>query len=107
MDAVAGEPRTLMESALKRFSGAADSGGLLHVLGDVAPVVGGTTRSVLKSIEYHNGTLELGVHTPDVPTLDLMRERLGNVPGLKAEVTAANSLDNGVDGRLRIAGAKP
>ena len=107
MDAVAGEPRTLMESALKRFSGAADSGGLLRVLGDVAPVVGGTTRSVLKSIEYHNGTLELGVHTPDVPTLDLMRERLGNVPGLKAEVTAANSLDNGVDGRLRIAGAKP
>lgn len=107
MDKVAGEPRALMDSALKRFSSGADAGGLLHVLGEVAPIVGSTTRSILKSVEYHNATLELGVRAPDVPTLDLLRERLGNVPGLKAEVTAANSVDNGVDGRLRIAGAKP
>ena len=107
MDNVAGEPRALMDSALRRYSGGNDSGGLLHVLGDVAPIVGSTTRSVLKSVEYHNATLELGVRAPDVPTLDLMRERLGNVPGLKAEVTAANSVDNGVDGRLRIGTVKP
>lgn len=107
MDNVAGEPRALMDSALKRFGSGADAGGLLHVLGEVAPIVGSTTRSVLKSVEYHNATLELGVRAPDVPTLDLMRERLGNVPGLKAEVTAANSVDDGVDGRLRIVGAKP
>jgi general secretion pathway protein L len=107
MDAVAGAPRDLMESALKRYGGASDAGGLLRVLGDVAPIVGSTTRTILRTIEYHNGTLELGVRAPDVPALDLMRERLGNVPGLKAEVTAANSVDNGVDGRLRIVGAKP
>jgi len=36
-----------------------------------------------------------------------MRERLATLPGLKAEVTAANNADNGVDGRLRISGGKP
>jgi general secretion pathway protein L len=107
MDQVAGEPRDLMDSALKRFGAVADAGGLLRVLGNVAPIVGSTTRTILKTVEYHNGTLELGVRAPDVPTLDLMRERLGNVPGLKAEVTAANSVDNGVDGRVRVSGAKP
>jgi len=107
MDAVAGDPRTVMDSALKRGGAGAQANGLLGVLGQVAPIVGGTTRSTLKSIEYHNATLELGVRAPDVPTLDLMRERLGNLPGLKAEVTAANTAENGVDGRLRISGARP
>jgi general secretion pathway protein L len=106
MDSVAGEPRALMDSALKR-GGSADAGGLLHVLNQVAPIVGSTTRTLLKSVEYHNATLELGVRAPDVPALDLMRERLGNLPGLKAEVTAANTVDGGVDGRVRVAGVKP
>lgn len=107
MDNVAGaDPRTLMESALKRSGAGGEATGLLRVLGQVAPVLGSSTRYTLKSIEYHNATLELGLRTPDVPTLDLVRERI-NTLGLKAEVTAANSADNGVDGRLRIAGAKP
>jgi len=107
MDNVAGDARTLMESALKRGGAGADTGGLLRLLGQIAPIVGSTTRTILKSIEYHNATLELGLRAPDVPALDLMRERLGNLPGLKAEVTAANSVDNGIDGRVRIAGGKP
>jgi general secretion pathway protein L len=107
MDNVAGDPRQLLESALTRMRGGTDAGGLLRVLAQVAPTLGATTRTTLKSIEYHNGTLELGLRAPDVPALDLIRERLANVHGLKVEVTAATSADNGVDGRLRIAGAKP
>ena len=107
MDKVAGDPRQLMDSALSRMRGGTDAGGLLRVLNQVAPTLGSTTRTTLKSVEYHNATLELGVRAPDVPTLDLMRERLANLPGLKVEVTAATSAENGVDGRLRIAGGKP
>jgi hypothetical protein len=48
------------------------------------------------------------LRAPDVPALDLMRERLANLPGFKVEVTAATSTDSGIDGRLRIvAGARP
>ena len=107
MDKVAGDPRTLMRSALTRLHGGADSGGLLRLLGQIAPVLGRTTRTTLTGLEYHNTTLELALRAPDVPTLDLMRERLSNLPGLKVEVTAANSGNDGIDGRLRIAGAKP
>jgi general secretion pathway protein L len=107
MDKVDGDPRQLMESALTRIRGGADAGGLLRVLAQIAPTLGSTTRTTLKSIEYHNGTLELGLRAPDVPALDLIRERLANLPGLKVEVTAATSATDGVDGRLRISGAKP
>jgi type II secretory pathway component PulL len=107
MDKVAGDPRQLMQSALTRMHAGADSGGLAHVLAQIAPVLGSTTRTTLTGLEYHNATLELGLRAPDLQTLDLMRERLANLPGLKVEVTAANSSATGIDGRLRIAGAKP
>ena len=50
--------------------------------------------------------LELGLRAPDVPTLDSIRERLGNIPGIKAEVISANSTEGMVEGRIRLSGAK-
>lgn len=104
---VAGDPRQLMQSALTRMRGGGATGGLLPLLGSVGPVLSATTRVSLKSMEYRNATLELGLRAPDVPTLDLVREQLANLGGLKAEVTAAATSDKGVDGRLRISGGKP
>jgi len=106
MDNVAGDPRQLMQSALDNLRGGADATGLLHLLTQIAPALSSTTRTTLTSLEYHNATLELGLRAPDVPTLDLMRERLSTVPGLNVQVTAANTGANGVDGRLRISGGK-
>jgi len=104
---VAGDPRQLMQSALTRMRGDSATGGLLPLLGRIGPVLSATTRVSLKSMEYRNATLELGLRAPDVPTLDLVREQLANITGLKAEVTAATTSDKGVDGRLRISGDKP
>ena len=104
---VAGDPRQLMQSALTRMRGDGATGGLLPLLGRVGPVLAATTRVSLKGMEYRNATLELGLRAPDVPTLDLVREQLANLGGLKAEVTAAATSDKGVDGRLRISGGKP
>jgi general secretion pathway protein L len=107
LDKVAGDPHDLMRSALTNLRGGGDNGGLLGLLGRIAPILGSTTRTTLTALEYHNATLELGLRSPDVPTLDLMRERLAGL-GLKVEVTAANSgSDGGIDGRLRIAGGAP
>ena len=104
---VAGDPRQLMQSALTRMRGDSATGGLLPLLGRIGPVLAATTRVSLKSMEYRNATLELGLRAPDVPTLDLVREQLASLGGLKAEVTAAATSDKGVDGRLRISGGKP
>ena len=105
---VAGDPRQLMQSALTRMRGDGATGGLLPLLGRIGPVLSATPRVSLKSMEYRNATLEIGLRAPDVPTLDLVREQLASgAVGLKAEVTAATTSDNGVDGRLRITGGKP
>ena len=104
---VAGDPRQIMQSALTRMRGDGASGGLLALLERLGPVLSSTTRVSLKGIEFRNATLELGLRAPDVPALDLVREQVASLGGLKAEVTAATTSDKGVDGRLRISGGKP
>ena len=107
MEKVAGDPPALMKSALARLGGGEASGGLLRTLGQIAPVLGSTTRLTTRGMEFRNGVLELAVTAPDVPTLDSLRERLATLPGLKVELTAANPGQNGVDGRMRLSGATP
>ncbi|MCQ4165192.1 type II secretion system protein GspL [Tahibacter harae] len=107
MEKVAGDPPALMKSALARLGGGESSGGLLRTLGQIAPVLGSTTRLTTRGMEFRNGVLELAVTAPDVPTLDSLRERLATLPGLKVELTAANPGQNGVDGRMRLSGATP
>lgn len=107
MEKVAGEPAALMKSALGRLGGGDANGGVLRVLGKIAPIIASTTRMTTRGMEYRNGVLELALTAPDVPTLDIIRERLTTVEGLKVELTAANPGANGVDGRLRITGGAP
>jgi general secretion pathway protein L len=104
MEKVAGEPARLMHSGVARLGGGGDTSGLMHLLGQIAPVLGSTTRLVTRGMEFRNGNLELSVSAPDVPTLDSLRERLAALPGMKAELTAANPGANGVEGRIRLAG---
>ena len=109
LDSVAGDPQQLMQSELARLRGNGDDAGVLRVLSQVAPVLGSSTRIAVKGIEYHNATLELSLRAPDVESLDLVRERLGNLGGLKAEVTSATQSDeNGgsIDGRVRVSVVK-
>ncbi len=101
-DHVDGDPRQLMQSELARLRGDDAAGGLLRALSRVAPVLGSSTRVVLRGVEYHNATLELSLRAPDVQALDLVRERMGGLDGLKAEVTSVNPGADGVDGRVRI-----
>ncbi|MCK9540111.1 type II secretion system protein GspL [Dokdonella sp.] len=102
-------PEQLMRGRIAGLRGGAAAGGLLHMLADIAPVLGtvSPTRIQTRSLEYRNGTLEVGLHAPDVAALDQVRERLAQVPGLKVEVTQANAGADGIDGRLRIRGDAP
>jgi general secretion pathway protein L len=106
-DRVDGDPRQVMDSAIARLRGGSEAGGLLDILSRIGSVLGSTTRVAVKSIEYHNATLELALRAPDVATLDLIRERIANLGGLRAEITSSTSGNDGVEGRLRIVGGKP
>lgn len=97
-----------MLRAERARSGAEQSGGALRLLARVAPLLpGGTTTLRMDALEYRGGSLELSVTTPDVPTLDGLRERLGALPGLRVELTGASPGDEGVQGRLRILEVSP
>lgn len=100
-------PSSVMRDRLERLRGGSEATGLLRLLGQIAPSLGTTTRTQTRGMEYRNGILEIGLRTPDVATLDSMREQFAAIPGLNAEVTAANPVDGGVDGRIRISGAAP
>lgn len=104
MEKVGGDPAVLMKSQLQRLGGGAQESALLRMLGHIAPIIGGTTRLTTRGLEFRNGTLELAVTAPDVPTLDSIRERLATVPGLKVELTAASPGPDGFEGRLRVSG---
>ena len=77
------------------------------MLTQIAPVLGRTTRTQVRGLEFRNGALEVGLRSPDVATLDSMREQFAAIPGLSAEVTASVPADTGVDGRIRIRGDAP
>jgi len=95
-------PEQLMRGRLERQHGSDDSSGLLRMLAQVAPILGESSRTQSRGIEYRNGVLEVALRAPDMSALDLVRERVATIPGLKAELTAANPGADGVDGRVRI-----
>lgn len=100
-------PQAVMQERLERLRGGGETSGMLALLGQVAPFIGRTTRSQLRGLEYRNGVLEVGLRSPDVATLDSLREQFAALPGISAEVTASVPLDTGVDGRIRIQAVKP
>jgi general secretion pathway protein L len=96
----------LMRGRLERQHGAESSSGLLRMLAQVAPILGESTRTQVRGIEYRNGVLEVALRAPDMTALDLVRERVATIQGLKAELTAASPGADGVDGRVRIDGSR-
>ena len=100
-------PQSVMRDRLERLRGGSETSGFLRLLGQIAPVLGRTTRTQMRGLEFRNGILEVGLRAPDVATLDSMREQFSAIPGLSAEVTASVPADSGVDGRIRIRGESP
>jgi general secretion pathway protein L len=92
-----------MRGRLEHERGGVQANGLLRLLDQLGPVLGnGTTRIQLRGLEYRNGVLEIALRAPDTGVLDLVREQVAALPGLKAELTAANAGQDGVDGRVRV-----
>jgi len=95
-------PAQLVLSRVDR-GGATPSSGTLGVLERIGPILAsGSTRIQLRALDFRNGVLELALRAPDLNALDLVRERIAMLPGVKAELTAANPGADGVDGRIRV-----
>lgn len=95
-------PAQLVLSRADR-GGSTPSSGALGVLERIGPILtNGSTRIQTRALDFRNGMFELALRAPDLNALDLVRERIAMLPGMKAELTAANPGAEGVDGRIRI-----
>jgi general secretion pathway protein L len=102
------DPVRMLRAESARRGGGSHGAGALPLLARVAPLLaGGTTTVRMDAIEYRGGSLEITLTTPDVPTLDGLRERLGALPGLRVELTGASPGEAGVQGRLRVQEGTP
>ncbi len=95
-------PAQLLRSRSARGSDAG-SQGVIGVLERIGPILTGGSRQIqMRAFDYRHGVFELALRAPDLNALDLLREHIAQVPGYKAELTAANPGADGVDGRIRI-----
>lgn len=89
------------------LGGRTGEGGALELLAQVAPLVSSSPQTFLKGVEYRSGALELVVLTPGVASLDQLRESIGSLPGLSAELAGASAREGGTEGRLRVGRRQP
>jgi general secretion pathway protein L len=97
------DPAAQLAAEVQRADGGNRSGSALSLLLRAAPVLMQGSRYRLRAFDYRNGSLELEVTTDDVAGLDALRESLAT-NGLMVEVIGVDPGDDGVRGRLRIAG---
>lgn len=72
----------------------------LDALGRSLAQTGGNTRVL--SLSFRRGVLDLRVRAPDVATLDQLQRGMTDAGVGRAEIQAANPVEDGVEGRLQI-----
>lgn len=98
------DPELQLRNALAaNGQGTADIG--LQLLTAAAPGLSADPQIRLDSFELKERTLEIVVQAPDVAALDALRARLA--VAAPADLTAATPGSKGIEGRLRLVGAKP
>ena len=97
-------PRTQMRHRLATLRGSeGDSGpGFTHMLARLAPIVRKHPRVEVTHLRYANGRMEIRLVTPDIKTLDALREDLARATEWQIELKSANASGDRVDGRIVI-----
>ncbi|MCB1560785.1 MAG: hypothetical protein KDI75_06785, partial [Xanthomonadales bacterium] len=74
----------------------------LDLIARVAPTFAAANVLPLFAMDYRDGTLEVTLRAGSVSALDDIRQRIGALPGLSAELTSVTPGQGATEGRLRI-----
>lgn len=99
------DPLAMLEATI--LASGRGEAGAIPLLRRIAPLLAAGPSQRLSALEYREGALELVLTSSDVAALDLLRERLGSLPGLRVELLAAQPSATGVEGRLRVEERRP
>ncbi len=94
------DPVAQLSAELDRRAGTR-VGGALPLLARLAPLIAGSGRYTIESLDYRAGALELTITATDVAALDGLRATL-SAAQLQVDLTSALPGSNGYEGRLRI-----
>lgn len=96
-------PRTQMRHRLAALRGGDQGGpGFTAMLARLAPLVRRHEKVEVTHLRYANGRLEMRLVTPDLKTLDALRETLAQNTPWTIELKSANASGEQVDGRIVI-----
>jgi general secretion pathway protein L len=101
------DPRAQMTSRLRALEGAGNgtSSPLFTILSALGDGLSASAATGVTALSYHNEIVELQLTTPDVKTLDDLRNQLAGATNFTVAIESANAAGKSVDGRLRIGGA--
>jgi general secretion pathway protein L len=105
--AMPGDPGTLdarrrMEARLQALRGSGGSAGLLAALEALARARDAAAPGAqVKSLNFHDGSLELTLSAPDAASLDHISQRLRS-SGWQADLVGGNSVGSAYEGRVQI-----
>lgn len=94
------DPVNQLRSRLSGSSGSTSDG--LDLIARVAPTFAAANVLPLFAMDYRDGTLEVTLRAGSVSALDDIRQRIGALPGLSAELTSVTPGQGATEGRLRI-----
>ncbi|MEO5365217.1 MAG: type II secretion system protein GspL [Magnetococcus sp. WYHC-3] len=94
--------RVQLEREITSRGGGATADPLLVLLADAGPVLVRSDGVVIKQVRYKDDEVTLSLEARTLDQLDQVKVALGQVPGLKAEVTSASRQADGVSGQLRV-----
>ena len=94
------DPVNQLRSRLSASPAAASDG--LDLIATVAPTFAAANVLPLFALDYRDGVLEVTLRATSVSALDDIRQRIGALPGLSAELTSVTPGQGATEGRLRI-----
>ncbi len=92
----------------RRFGATATAAGGEDFLSTLAAVAAARDSAMhIDALSYRNRILDLQLLAASVPALDEFARGLEQTKRFDAEIQAANQKDNGIEGRVRVVGARP
>lgn len=100
-------PRLQMEQRLRALKQGARGQELIRMLSAAGSALRQQAGVEFRALHYRTGELEFVLYTPDLQTLDKLKQDLLATGTLLVEISSANSTGNRVEGRMQIRSVVP
>ena len=95
-------PQRQMRSELRKLGAGEGGGGFVTAMGVISQAVNANNKTVLNSVNYKTGRMDLDLQTDALGTLDAIKKQVEGAGPYLLSIESANQVDGGIRGRLRV-----